>query len=132
MSYNFLIVEDEMLIAYTMADAIAAMGHRAIGIAAHREDALAMSDTAEIALVDVTLRDGAIGPEIGEMLADKGVTVLFMTGDPNRLGDGVPGTVGVITKPVMDLDLLCAIQYAVDQRSNLPSIAPHGVTLFKH
>jgi len=32
-----------------------------------------------------------------------------MTSDPKALGDGVPGTLGILQKPVMDRDLIEAI-----------------------
>ena len=76
--------------------------------------ALEMGKRAEVALVDLNLRDGATGIEIGRELASRhDVTVVFMTANPTQLGDGVPGTLGVIAKPVADSELRDAIRYAV-------------------
>ncbi len=41
-----------------------------------------------------------------------GVTDFFMTGSPEQLGSGMDGELGVISKPMMDLELVETIQYA--------------------
>jgi hypothetical protein len=49
----------------------------------------------------VNLCDGATGPQIGAYLANTyGMKVIFVTANPRQLGDGIPGTIGVISKPV--------------------------------
>lgn len=113
-SSKILVVEDEIFVAIEIEYVICELGHEAVGIAADRDSALALGQSAEVALVDLNLRDGATGVEIGRELADRhDVTVLFMTANPTQLGDGVPGTLGVIAKPVADDELRAAIRYAV-------------------
>lgn len=125
MSYNVLIVEDQPLIALGLEDAVEALGHKAVGIARNTVEARALAGSADLAFVDVNLEDGPTGPGIGRELAEADVAVLFMTSDPTALGDGVPGTLGIIEKPVFDGDLTKAIQFVADKRAGLDgAVAP--------
>jgi hypothetical protein len=64
-------------------------------------------------------------------LAEKfGVTVLFMTANPSQLGEGIPGTLGVIPKPVMDDDLRQAVAYAISRHRRMPGDPPARLHLF--
>lgn len=130
MTYKFLIVEDQLLIALHIEDAVLALGHDVLGIAANQRDALQFISDCEIALVDVQLQDGVTGPVIGAELAKSGATVVFMTANPDLLGDGVPGTIGVISKPIFDLELVGAIQFAADLRSGSEALAPERFRRF--
>jgi hypothetical protein len=58
------------------------------------------------------------------------VTVLFMTANPSQLGDGVPGTLGVLAKPVSDRDLRAAVAYAVARCDAAEVAPPPGLQLF--
>ncbi|WP_324808691.1 response regulator [Sphingomonas sp. LY29] len=114
MPANILIVEDEMLVAIEMEAILEDLGHRPIGIAAD----LAAAETyageqIDLALVDLNLRDGLTGPQIGRMLCDKGTKVVFVTANPRLLGDGIAGAVGVITKPTDEDTLRQAVDYAL-------------------
>jgi DNA-binding response OmpR family regulator len=131
MSYNVLIVEDQPLIALNLQDAIEELGHNAVGIAKNMYQAFMMAGNVDMALVDVNLEDGPTGPIVGRTLAEADVAVLFMTSDPGALRGGVPGTLGVIQKPVLDLGLVAAIQYAAHRRAGGNQIeAPRGLVEF--
>ncbi|MHB2267234.1 response regulator [Aliihoeflea sp. PC F10.4] len=111
---KIIVVEDEIFVAIEIEHVIGELGYACVGIAADRDAALALGSQADIALVDVNLRDGATGIDIGRELASRhDVTVLYMTANPTQLGDGVPGTLGVIGKPVADDELRASIRYAV-------------------
>ncbi|MFW8609245.1 response regulator [Rhizobium beringeri] len=124
MSFNVLIVEDQPLIALNLQDTVEELGHHTVGIASNMYQALLLSTGADIALVDVNLEDGPTGPIIGRTLADTDVSVLFMTSDPGAIRGGVPGALGVIQKPVRDLELVEAIQYVADRRAGNTNIPP--------
>ncbi|TDK39312.1 response regulator [Rhizobium deserti] len=126
MSYNVLIVEDQPLIALGLEDAIEALGHKAVGIARNTNEARALASAADMAFVDVNLEDGPTGPVIGRELAAADIAVLFMTSDPQALGDGVPGTLGIIEKPVFDRELTEAIQFVADRRAGMDGAVPPG------
>jgi CheY-like chemotaxis protein len=131
MSYNVLIVEDQPLIALSLEDAVESLGHHTIGIARNTNEALALASSADMALVDVNLEDGPTGPTIGRTLAAADVVVLFMTSDPVALGEGVPGTLGIIEKPIFDPELTRAIQFAADRRSGIAgAVRPNRLVEF--
>ncbi|AIK41008.1 MULTISPECIES: response regulator [Brucella] len=127
---NILIVEDQWLLPGAVEEAVLSLGHEAIGTATTAKEAYELADKAEVAFVDVNLIDGATGPEIGRRLAADGVTVVFMPGNPEQLGSGVGGALGVISKPVMDLELVETIQYATDHHAGRDCIAPKRFIAF--
>jgi DNA-binding LytR/AlgR family response regulator len=88
------------------------LGHEVVGSASCKQEALAVVDGADLALVDVRLTDGATGPEIAEMLkSHHGVTVVFTTGNPEMVLESSAG-VGVIRKPYDDVMIAKAVNYA--------------------
>lgn len=127
-----LIVEDEMLVALNLQSTLIELGYAAMGIAPDAETALALAkQKPDIALVDVNLRDGKTGPEIGEKLAQNyGATVLFVTANPRQLGDGVPGAVGVINKPYDDHVIGAALAFVSQYRAGEPAAPPSEIMLF--
>lgn len=130
MSYNVLIVEDEALIAMALEDAVESLGHQTVGIARNTREFMALSSPVDVALVDVNLEDGPTGPHIGRELAKRDVAVLFMTSDLKALATRVPGTLGVISKPLFDLELIQAIQYAVACRDGSNVLPPKRLIAF--
>jgi DNA-binding NarL/FixJ family response regulator len=131
MTCKILVVEDEIFVATEIEYVVSELGYQPIGIAADKVSAFDLAPLADIALVDLNLRDGPTGVEIGRLLAEQhGVTVLFMTANPSMLGDGVPGTVGVLPKPVGEDELIKAVNYAVAKRFAREAEAPARMTLF--
>jgi DNA-binding NtrC family response regulator len=131
MSCRVLVVEDEIFVAIEIEHVVSQLGHLPVGIAADSRKAEELASAAEVALVDLNLRDGPTGPAIGRMLAERhGVTVLFVTANPAQLGDGVPGTLGVIPKPVNDDEMRQAVSFAVAHRQRQAAIPPASMRLF--
>ncbi len=124
MSFNVLIVEDQPLIALNLQDTVEELGHNTVGIASNMYQALLLSGDADIAFVDVNLEDGPTGPIVGRSLVDADVSVLFTTSDPGAIRGGVRGALGVIQKPILDLELVEVIQYAADRRAGNTDIPP--------
>ncbi len=132
MNQRVLIIEDEFLIALDVADTIESMGLKVVGLANARKHALSLAAHADIALVDVNLADGRTGPEIGRELAEQyGLTVVFMTGNPEDVADGVEGTLGVLTKPVMPEVVEKTISYAIANRLGGMAIVPRELKVFR-
>lgn len=124
-------VEDEIFVATEIEHVIEEMGFTPVGIASEQRTALALAQHADVALVDLNLRDGPTGISIGRILAQThGITVMFMTANPAQLGDGVPGTIGVLPKPVTDQDLREAVCYAVARRQAADAPPPRRLQLF--
>lgn len=136
MSANILIVEDEMLIAFDVEATLQDLGHTVVGVAPDLETAMAIADEHEIdlALVDMNLRDGQTGPEIGRQLCRRRkCAVLFVTANPRELGEGVTGAIGVLTKPANPEAVRTAVEYALRLRRGDPVPAPPpALRLFQH
>jgi DNA-binding response OmpR family regulator len=131
MRSKILVVEDEIFVAVEVEAMILDMGHTAIGIASDSGAALRMGRGADIALVDLNLVDGPTGLDVGRTLAERGVTVLYMTANPSQLGGGVPGTIGVLPKPVDGEELKEAINFAVSVRQRRAARPPDQLRLFE-
>jgi DNA-binding response OmpR family regulator len=131
MTAKILIVEDEMLVAMEMESILEDIGHEPVGIAPDLKSAETFFDQPlDLALVDLNLRDGLTGPEIGKRLSANGVTVLFITANPRVLGDGIAGTIGVMTKPTDPDSVQAAVDYALGVRTGQPVAPPTSLRLF--
>lgn len=134
MSARVLIVEDEIFVATDMAETLAEYGYDCVGIADDTASAMRLAAReADIALVDVNLCDGATGPAIGAALArDYGIKVIFVTANPRQLGNGIPGTIGVLTKPCDFMLIGEAIDFALNASAMTPTpTPPPGLNLFR-
>ncbi len=128
-----VIIEDEFLIALDLEMSVsnAGLGATVSGFATQKEHALKIGADADIAFVDVNLADGRTGPEVGRILAnDFGVSVIFMTGNPEMLCKDIAGTLGVMTKPVDDRAVQQALAYAIAKRTGRLAIVPAGMMVF--
>ena len=125
MNQRVLIVEDEFLIALDIAETVEEMGLTVSGFASRREQAMKLAPFADIAFVDVNLSDGATGPSIGRELAERfGITVVFMTANPEQLSGDQIAALGVLTKPVMPHILQETVAYAIANRSGTIADVP--------
>lgn len=133
MAASILVVEDEFLVALEMQSILEENGYRVLGIAADLSGAMEYaSQSIDLALVDLNLRDGLTGPQIGERLANEyDAAVLFVTANPRMLGDGVAGTIGVLTKPTDEETLLAATRFALRYREDDTAEAPAAVLRFR-
>ena len=131
MTPKILIVEDEMLVALELESILSDSGFQPVGIAPDLTTAEEFfGETIDLALVDHNLRDGLTGPQIGKLLSDKGVTVLFLTANPRILGDGIAGTIGVLTKPTDPETVKCAVNYALGVRKGDAVEPPAALKIF--
>lgn len=131
MSARILIVEDEMLVALDLECVLADLGHQTVGIVPDLETANRYFDEAiDLALVDLNLRDGLTGPQIGARLSAKGVSVVFITANPRLIADGVAGAIGVITKPTDEATVKAAVDYALGIRAGEAVAPPPAMRLF--
>ncbi|MBZ9790233.1 response regulator [Rhizobium sp. 3T7] len=117
-SQSVLIVEDEFLIAIDLESTVKDMGLDVIGLATDKEQALRLAPMADIAFVDVNLADGATGPEIGRRLVEEfGVTVVFMTGNPEAVAGRFQGALGVVSKPTTPAIVQRSLRHALEARA---------------
>jgi two-component system, response regulator PdtaR len=132
MSAKILIVEDEMLVAFSLRMTLQELGHQPVGIAPDLDTAMSLASAQpDLALVDLNLRDGLTGPQIGERLCRQhDVAVLFVTANPRILGDGIAGTIGVLTKPTDRDAIKAAVDYALRVRRGEQAQPPSFLTIF--
>lgn len=100
---RILIIEDEPLIAMDIESLVTDLGHHVVGIAATREEAMAMAlrEKPEMVLADIQLADGSSGIDaVNDILAECNVPVVFITAYPERLLTGDrPEPAFLVTKP---------------------------------
>lgn len=119
-----LIVEDEILVAMELEETISDLGHHVVGIAADRQTALALAERGvDVALVDINLRDGETGVDIGRELLGE-AAVVFVTANTDLLADGVPGAIGVLPKPATRDAVAGVVSYADMRRRVPPAFLP--------
>jgi len=125
MTARILIVEDEMLVAHELEFILDELGFEVAGIAPDIEKAREYFDcNLDLALVDLNLRDGLTGPQIGATLGARGVTVLFVTANPRLLGEGIGVAIVVITWPTDQKMVKSAVAYALAVRGGLSAEPP--------
>jgi response regulator of citrate/malate metabolism len=126
-----LIVEDELLVAVDMHDTIEDLGFEVVGIAPDMATAMQHAHAKpDIALVDVNLRDGPTGAQIGALLSMQGVAVIFITANPRMLGPGVPGALGVLSKPFDETSIGSTLFYALCCQRGEPAVPPPELAAF--
>jgi two-component system, response regulator PdtaR len=127
-----LIVEDEFIVALNLRQIMADLGFQVVGIAPDASTALKLAENEpDIALVDLNLRDGPTGPKIGAKLSEKGTTVIFLTANAAQLGDGIEGTVGVVSKPVDENSIESVLDFLVKHRVGEYASPPPSLRLFR-
>jgi DNA-binding NtrC family response regulator len=130
---RILIVEDDLIIAFDLEDMLSELGFEVAGLASSLDHAVKLAPVSNIAFVDVNLSDGASGPEVGRILAEQlGIAVVFITGNTEIVADGIPGTLGMVSKPVSLATVEQTVRYIIATRANQIATAPPALTLFGH
>lgn len=110
---SVLIVEDEIFIAMEIERILEEAGYRVVAIAADQQEALRAGSNADLAFVDLNLRDGPTGPIIARELATQyGVRVVYVTANPAQIGEPASTAIGCIRKPFTDDAILAAVAVA--------------------
>ena len=134
MTARILIIEDEALVAMELRFVLEDLGYVVVGTApdARTARALATRGDVELALVDIHLSDGPTGVDLGQELGEAHrITVLYMTANPGMVSHGVPGTMGVLTKPTDEGCVREAVEYALHLRRGEPApLVPPGLQMF--
>jgi two-component system, response regulator PdtaR len=134
---RILIVEDEVLIAWMLAECLECAGHEVIGPAAAMAEALALCEAAaalpELAVLDINLRGGSNGVEVARALLERwGVRSIFASSD-EMLEARRARTIalGCVRKPYRPETVLRGVEVArevMDGRT--PGCVPAGFELF--
>jgi DNA-directed RNA polymerase specialized sigma24 family protein len=100
---DVLIIEDEALIALDLQSLIGNLGHKVIGIARTKTEALAIGQKCEVGLIlaDIQLADGSSGLDaVNDLLNTFEVPVIFITAYPERFLTGKrPEPAFLVSKP---------------------------------
>jgi len=129
MNKRVLIVEDEIFVALEIEHIVHSAGMDVCAIAADRQDALLAAEECDIALVDLNLRDGPTGAEIGQLLSVRhGVRVIYVTANPAQIGEASTPALGVITKPFREKTIREALSAIADEVPDLSTLAISGFT----
>ena len=130
---DILVVEDEFLLALALEDCLTRAGHRVVGLARSRAEALEVAARShpDLALLDIRLADGENGVEIAAELEERmDVPVLYASGqvqEAERSGVGM----GVLRKPYSEADVLRSVEVVRRLRKGeTPPSSPSSLTLF--
>jgi CheY-like chemotaxis protein len=97
------IIEDEPLIAMDLETLVESLGHKVVGLARTRTEAVALARATRpgLVLADIRLADGSSGLDaVNEILESFGVPVIFITAYPESLLTGErPEPAFLISKP---------------------------------
>jgi DNA-directed RNA polymerase specialized sigma24 family protein len=100
---DVLIIEDEALIALDLQSLIENLGHKVIGVARTKTEALAIGQKCEVGLIlaDIQLADGSSGLDaVSDLLNTFEVPVIFITAYPERFLTGKrPEPAFLVSKP---------------------------------
>lgn len=127
-----MIVEDEMLLAFELECEVEAAGHEVVGTASSRAEAFELIDRSapDFAFVDIQLKDGPTGQEIGRRLASDNIPFVFVTGNLKRIPDDFAGAIGAIEKPYTANGLQNALRYIESAvRGSVREKAPPSLVL---
>jgi DNA-directed RNA polymerase specialized sigma24 family protein len=100
-----LIIEDESIIALDLENLVAELGHKVVGSAATKDEAVtkARASNPGLVLADINLGEGGSGIDaVTEILRTFDIPVIFITAYPERLLTGErPEPTYLITKPFL-------------------------------
>jgi len=121
---DVLIIEDEPLISMQLEGLVSDLGHRVVGTAATRAQALELfaEHPAGLVLADIQLADGSSGIDAVEDLLKFGdLPVIFITAYPEKLLTGErPEPTYLVTKPFQETTVRTAISQALFFGSSRP------------
>ena len=112
---RLLIVEDNWSVAEELRRKLVQAGFDVIGMAAGGRQAfeIAEEEQPEVAIVDIDLRDNIDGTTVGELLAERGVAIIYLTAFVDlALKEGRNHAVDVLGKPYQDRELFAALDKA--------------------
>jgi CheY-like chemotaxis protein len=114
---DILIIEDEALIALDLENIVEGLGHRTIGIARTRAEAIALSHKKRpgLILADIQLADGSSGLEaVNDLLTTFEVPVIFITAYPERFLTGErPEPAFLVSKPYQQSTVSALVSQAL-------------------
>jgi DNA-binding response OmpR family regulator len=133
---KILIVEDEVMLALSMDEALSDAGHEVVGLAREVAAAtrIAADSKPDLALVDLKLVRGASGGVLAQYLRERfGIPTVFVSGNPEDCKEiGAPtGVLGCLAKPFFPDQLVDAVDVASTVlRHQSPRRVPPNMELY--
>jgi CheY-like chemotaxis protein/DNA-directed RNA polymerase specialized sigma24 family protein len=116
-SSSVLVIEDEPIIALDLEALVEGLGHRCVGNARTRDEAVAMAESTRpgLVLADIRLADGSSGLDaVNDILGSFEVPVIFITAYPESLLTGKrPEPTFLISKPFREDTVRAVISQAL-------------------
>lgn len=108
-----LIVEDDMVIAGSIGPVVTEAGHDLVGLAADRDTAVALLNSASVhlAFVDLRLVDGRTGLDVVRAAVKNGAAAVIMTANPSLPPADLAGADGMVEKPYTDKSLRAVLDF---------------------
>jgi CheY-like chemotaxis protein len=114
---DVLIIEDEALIALDLEALVENLGHRVIGVARTRSEAVTITGTRSpgLILADIQLADGSSGLDaVNDLLSTFEVPVIFVTAYPERFLTGErPEPAFLVSKPYQHATVSALVSQAL-------------------
>jgi 1,2-diacylglycerol 3-beta-glucosyltransferase len=123
---TLLIVEDEVLAAMAIQDALEAAGHRVMDLTGRHEEALAAARACkpDLALVNIQLQGRDDGIALAVDLRAIDIPVLFISGQVSRARSARTVAAGSLPKPYSPADMVRAVDYLLRHLAGDESVAP--------
>jgi DNA-binding response OmpR family regulator len=130
---TLLIVEDAVLTAMALRDALEDAGYNVLDLTSrHQEAAAAARDCKpDMALVNIQLQGQDSGIDLARELKTLDIPVLFISGQSVRARSVETGAIGSMPKPYSAADMVLAVDYLLGaMRGDLSLPRPEALELF--
>lgn len=131
---RILVVEDNYLLAASLATTLADAGHEVVGPAASIDDALQLAEVQppELALLDIELQGGGSGVDLArELLLRWNLPCLFVSGTAEQARANQDLALGYVPKPYGPETVLASVEVAkLLGDGKRPESIPGGLELF--
>ena len=130
---TLLIVEDEVLSAMSLRDALLDAGYEVLDLTTRHREAVsaARARKPDLALVNIKLEGGDDGIALARDLKAMGIPVLFISGQISRARSATTVAVGSLPKPYDPADMVRAVTYLLRHMNGDETLKrPFGLEVF--
>jgi CheY-like chemotaxis protein len=109
-----LVVEDEAISAFALADELELSGHPVVGPARSSGEAIALARARrpKLALIDLNLESEGVGLRVArQLVAEFDMPVIFMTADVETAREHASEALGVLAKPFDNTEVPAVVRY---------------------
>lgn len=131
---TLLIVEDDMLPAMALRDALEDAGYVVLDLTGRHQEALvaAREHEPDLALVNIQLEGRDDGIELAGDLKAMGIPVLFISGQVSRARSAQTAAMGSLPKPYDPAEMVRAVDYLLALlRGDKTQARPHHLEVFE-